>query len=237
MLNTSVLEFPAGNFSDPRRCFPCEITDELPDVPALPETLLTMEFQLQENSVDLRRFTEVVLADLGATVQILRLAGQEYRFAEDCPVRIEDCIADLGLRACFHAAAGGTLGRGSRSRADFEFWTHSREIARRCRLLAEEVPGSFNPDRAYLGGLLHALGALPDVLGWEWDGRTDNGALSALKLAEQWRFPQGLRDFYCDLLIPGQSSLWSKFLVTAHQETRTSWARCPLDPATKRSFA
>jgi hypothetical protein len=235
VLKTSVVEFPAGNILSAHRYFPYEMTDELPDVPVLPETLLTMEFLLQESSVDLRRFTEVVLGDLGATIQILRLAGREYGSAEDCPVRIEDHISDLGLTACFQAAASGTFARGTQQRADFEIWTHSQEIARHCRLLAEEMPGPINPDQAHIAGLLHAIGTLPDLLEWEWRGRTGNRALSALKLAEEWCFPRYLQDFFCEILMPGYSPRWSEFLAAAHQLNKASWARCPLDRKAARS--
>jgi hypothetical protein len=236
VLNTSVLEFPAGNIIlDEYRCFPPEITDSLPDVPALPETLLTMEFQLQENSVDLRGFTEVVLGDLGATLQIFRLAGQEYGSAEDCPMRIEDCISDLGLTACLNAAASGTLVRGAQQRANFEIWTHSREIAKHCKFLAEEMPGSINPDQAYIVGLLHAIGTLPDVLGWHWDDAPENQALSALKLAELWHLPRYVKDFFKENLMHGRNPRWSEFLAAAHQLAKVSWARCPVAPVTARS--
>lgn len=237
MLKTGVVQFPAGNVFSEHRRFQFEIVDDLPDVPILPQTLLTMELQLQENSVDLRRFSEAVLGDLGATIQILRLAGQEYGTAEDRPVRIEDCISDLGLSACVEAAARGTFVRGIQQRADLEMWTHSREVAGYFRQLAENMPGGTSPDQAYLAGLLHAIGALPGQLGWHRSELTGNRALTALKLAERWRFPGFIKDFFCEVLIPGYHPYWSKMLVAAHQLTEDSGARCPLDEAAMRPSA
>lgn len=237
MLKTSVLEFPGGNVLNEYPFFSYEMADELPDVPALPETLLTMEFQLQENSVDLANFSEAVLGDLGATVQILRLAGREYEFAEDCPTRIEDYISDLGLTACFNAVSKATLTRSSQQRANFEMWTHSREVARHFRALTEEVPGAVSPDQAYIAGLLHAIGALPEVLGWHWSETSSNHALSALKLAERWRLPGYVKDFFCETVMPGYNTHWSELLATAHHLARSSRARCPLKEVQARSFA
>jgi len=237
VLKTSVLEFPAGNVLNEYPPFLSEAADELPDVPALPETLLTMEFQLHESSVDLRKFSDAVLGDLGATIQILRLAGREYEFAEDCPTRIEDCISDLGLTACFNAVSRGTLSRSSQQRANFEIWTHSREIAQHFRALAEEAPGAVSPDQAYVAGLLHAIGALPEVLGWHWSETPSNRALSALKLAERWRLPRYVKDFFCETVMPGYNTHWSELLATAHHLARTNWARCPLKDVQARSFA
>lgn len=237
MLKTGVVEFPAGNIFSEHRRFQFETVDDLPDVPILPETLLTMELQLQENSVDLRGFSEAVLGDLGATIQVLRLAGLEYGTAEDRPVRIEDCISDLGLSACVDAAARGTFVRGIQQRADFEMWTHSREIAQYFRQLAENMPGTISPDQAYIAGLLHAIGALPALLGWHRSELAGNRALTALKLAERWRFPGYIKDFFCEVLIPGYHPHWSKILIAAHQLTDGSWARCPLDEAAMRPTA
>lgn len=236
MLKTSVVEFPVGNILSDNRYFPYEMTDELPEVPVLPETLLSLEFLLQETSVDLRKFTEVVLSDLGATIQILRLAGREYGAAEDCPVRIEDYISDLGLTACFNAVANGTFGRDAQHRADFEIWSHSRDVARQCRVLAEEMPGAINPDQAYIAGLLHAIGTLPEFLGWRRQGHAENHLAAALELAEEWCFPRYLQDFFCENLMPGYSAQWSEFLAAAHQLTKASWARCPLQRSLARSI-
>jgi hypothetical protein len=228
VLKTSVVEFPAGNlFIEPRR-FQSESVDDLPDVPILPETLLTMELQLQENSVDLTEFTEAVLGDLGATLQILRLAGQEYGSSEYRPVRIEDCISDLGPSACLEAVARGSFVRGPQQRADFETWTHSKEIARYFRLLAETMPGSISPDQAYVAGLLHAIGTLPETLGWQSSEMNGNHALTALKLAERWHFPGYVKDFFCEMLIPGYHPYWSKLMERAHLLAKDSQALCPL---------
>jgi hypothetical protein len=233
---TGLVEFPAGNATTEDRQFSYEIADDLPSVPVLPETLLSMELQLRENSVDLRNFSAAVLGDLGATIQILRLAGQEYG-AEGGPIRIEDCISDFGPSTCLEAAASGTLVRGVAQRADYEIWTHSREIAKSFRSLAEEMPGTINPDQAYIAGLLHAMGALPAVLGWRWHGIAGNRTLSALKLAEQWLFPGYLKDFFCEALIPGFNPHWTEVLSAAHRLANGSWARCPLDGASLRPSA
>ena len=52
--------------------------DPLPAVPVMPETLLLLDLVAQEPTVDLRGMSQLVLDDMGATLQILRLAGREY---------------------------------------------------------------------------------------------------------------------------------------------------------------
>jgi hypothetical protein len=86
-----------------------DFSDDLPAIPVLPETLLLLDLEAQERSVDLKRVAELVLSDLGATLQILRLAGREHACAEFRPSRIEDCIVDLGVDVCLQALSAHTV--------------------------------------------------------------------------------------------------------------------------------
>jgi HD-like signal output (HDOD) protein len=238
VLTTSVFEFPTGRgILLENLPFQYEIADQLLDVPALPETLLAIELQLRGRCVDLREISAVVLGDLGATIQILRLAGREYQGVEDAPSRIEDCISDLGLEECLNAAASRAFVRGSRQSAAFEMWAHSREIAQYCRLLAEESYGPINPQDAYMAGLLHAMGALPEVLAWGPHKIANDRALSAFRMAEQWFFPLRLKEFFLNGYKRNYTSHWSEIMATAHDLARDSWARCPLcDTVASRGY-
>ena len=157
-----------------------ERVKDLPSVPVLAETLLKMEFEVHGSSTDLRRFSEAVLGDVGATLQILRLAGQEYGERIDRPVRLEDCISDLGPRACLNETARSSLLRNIRQPAASAFWGHSREVAQYFKLFATQSAAGISTDQAYLTGLLHGVGALPAVLDWTGYGISGNPALLAL---------------------------------------------------------
>ena len=143
---------------------------DLPDVPVMPETLLLMELMMRERTVDLGDLSQLVHGDMGAAIQIMRLAGSDESLAGARPARIEDCISGLGLEACLEAVSKQTLKRSARHPGMNAMWTHVREIAETCRTLAEESPLSANPEEAYLVGLFHAIGSLPVVL--EWDRTT-----------------------------------------------------------------
>ena len=71
------------------------LSQNFPGIPVLSETLLVLDLLLQQPSADLTEIARVVLADVGATIEVLRLAGREYGIAEGRPARIED---DLGPR-------------------------------------------------------------------------------------------------------------------------------------------
>jgi hypothetical protein len=199
----------------------------LPAVPVFPETVLLLELEAQEPCADLRRLSQVVLSDLGATLQILRLAGREYGNTEDRPNRIEDCISDLGLRTCLNAVAAQITARSDRPSEIAEIWAHSREIAHHSRLIAEDLP-EVNPEDAYLVGLLHAIGLLPDLLGW--NGReTDafESAHIAFMMATQWSLPQFVVDAFRAMCYATEESEWTAILMSAHQRAIARSIDCP----------
>lgn len=233
VLNTSVYEFPTSrSFVSQPQPFLLDLAEELPDIPAMPETLIAMELQLQERSVDLGEISEAILEDVGATLQILRLAGREYTDAEDRPARIEDCISGLGLRACLRAAASEAPIKGPRHRALNEFRAHSREIARLCRLLAEEMPEFAIPQEAYLAGLFHDIGALPGILGWDRSDLPANRALAGWRMAEQWALPLFLKDYFREASMSGGDGHGWKIVSMAHQLAAGTFVSSPMNAAT-----
>src|SRR5271154_1948370 len=69
--------------------------DLLDDIPVMSATVLGLEMLLHEPCIDLRMASELVLSDVGATIQILRLVGTEYEFSTEHPCRMGDCLASL----------------------------------------------------------------------------------------------------------------------------------------------
>lgn len=206
-----------------------EYAEDLPDVPVLLETILRFELEVQEPCADLRAMSQLVLNDLGATIQILRLSGQQHSDAQDRPTRIEDCISDLGLSACIEAVSAQPVVHDSRYNAIAETWAHSREIAQYSKLVAEEMP-DVNPDEAYLVGLLHAIGALPPVLGWYGsEGRTIDSARAGFQMAKRWLLPQFAMEYFGEMRLGRYATRWPEIVSKAHRTAGTSSVHCPLD--------
>jgi HD-like signal output (HDOD) protein len=162
---------------------------------------------------------------MGATLQILRLAGREHGVSEDRPWRIEDCISHLGLDACREAISTQTVVRGDhRQYAISECWAHAREVAQYSRALANEI-ADVNPDEAYLAGLLHAIGFLPELLGWRESGVVD-GALAGLRLAKRWSLPSCVVEFFSEVQLTGYSTRWPGIVRKAHQNAKRPSMHC-----------
>ncbi|MGA2849183.1 MAG: HDOD domain-containing protein [Terracidiphilus sp.] len=206
-----------------------DISDDLPTLPVLPETLLLLDLEAQERSIDLQRVTDLVLSDLGATLQILRLAGREHACAEFRPSRIEDCIVDLGVDVCLQALSGHTVSRHAGQSAVAETWAHSREIAMYSRQIAEESQ-NVDPGEAYLTGLLHAIGLLPAVLGWAASKHgVSDFSLAGFKLAKKWSLAPFVVKFLGEMNEERSTTPLPEIVREAHRRADRSTIQCPLD--------
>lgn len=166
----------------------------LAEVPAMPDALLLLQVLLSAPVVNLNSAAEAIRGDIGLTIQLLNSAGWRHS-AED--VSISKNVVLLGLRRLRTLTAKidiiSTDHRGrSGLRACDRFWAHSRLTA----LMAEELaPGlHVDPEQAYLAGMLHRLGELPNVLGWTTDSSDLRVSEQGDALARRWHFPELLRE-------------------------------------------
>lgn len=189
-------------------------TELLDDVPVMSATVLSLEMLLQNPCIDLRMASEIVLSDVGATIQVLRLIGEEYDFAEERPSRMGDCLSSLEVDAWFAAISARSFACDREHAATTAVWRHCRLVAQYAQLVAESL-GDICPEDAYLVGLLHGIGDIPAALGWPNCGRgsKDTSALLAMEgtlplfvLAAM----RSLNDF-------SASPAWRFILTTAHE--------------------
>ncbi len=191
---------------------PQAASDLLPHVPTMLGTRLQLELLFQESLIDLSAVTEVILSDAGATLQILRIIGEEYPQEEDRPTRLEDCIASLNMERCYDAVCASSIPHNS---GIMEQWQHFRRVAQWARELAKCIDG-VSPEQAYLVGLLYEVGKLPRLLGWKdvADSSRECKAL-AVMLADYWHLPAYLLAAIREQQEAVTSSRWSEILQMA----------------------
>ncbi|ADW70908.1 HDOD domain-containing protein [Granulicella tundricola] len=191
---------------------PNRLLDSLPNIPTMMTTRLRLELLLQEPSIDLSAVSEVILSDPGATLQLLRLIGEEYPNDEDRPTRIEDCIVSFNSNRWYEVVCALSIPQSSHVLAHWEYW---RRVAQCARELAKCVDG-LSPEEAYLVGLLSQLGTLPHILGWNNDtGSSAEHSAVGVMLADYWHLPT----YFCcaiqELQSPASSSRWGEILQMA----------------------
>jgi hypothetical protein len=178
-----------------------------------------MEFCAQRPATNLRELAEIILGDLGAAIQIMHKAGLESILANPRPDRVEDYISALGVQGCMAAASRRTVTRGTNKSAIRETWSHSNEIARRCKLIAEEsICGEVNPTEAYLTGLFHKIGSLPAMLDWDLShGLSSDPVHAGFMLADAWFLPQCIMEYFSELQDMGSSGRLTGMVRRAHE--------------------
>lgn len=191
-----------------------KISELLDEVPVMSATVLGLDMILQVPYIDLRLVSDLILSDVGATIQILRLIGKEYDLAADRPRRIGDCIASLDVSDWYAAVSARTFPCDREHIETTAHWRHCRLVAQYAQLVAESME-QYAPEDAYLVGLLHEIGAIPTVLGWPAGDQAGRSANAMLELED------ALPSFVIEALQaadePGPLSGWKFVLAAAHE--------------------
>jgi hypothetical protein len=186
----------------------------LDELPVMSSTVLGLDMLLQEPCIDLRLASELVLSDVGATIQILRLIGREYEFDAERPSRMGDCIASLEVGAWFGAISARSFVRDHKHSAVTAVWKHCRLVAQYAQLVAESLDG-VSPEDAYLVGLLHGIGDIPEALGWPNAGRGGKGAGALFEM--EGTLPLFVLSAMRSMNDSSSSSNWRFIINTAHE--------------------
>jgi HD-like signal output (HDOD) protein len=203
----------------PEDAFSQHLGDILPGLPILTTTRLQLELLLNDSVVDLRAVTEVILADVGATLQILRTVGREYAATDGRPDRIEDCIVSLSAARCHQVVCAPNESEAEAFAAEWHIYRRRAECVRE---LARGRDG-FSPEEGYLVGLLCRLGAIPQLLGWSADSVTshEHDALGVM-LAFHWNLPDCVVAAIREQQESAEPRKWHELLQLADELTRAS---------------
>jgi hypothetical protein len=191
-----------------------KMADFLDEVPVMSATVMGLEMLLQDPCIDLGMATELILSDVGATIQILRLIGREYDFPAERPTRMGDCLASLDVDVWFGAICARTFVCDRKHAATTAVWRHCRLVAQYAQLVAESLDG-VSPEDAYLVGLLHGIGDIPAALGWPGHSRGGN-SMSALS-AMEGTLPLFVLDAIHSMNDASSSPGWRFILTAAHE--------------------
>jgi hypothetical protein len=190
-----------------------EIAERLDQVPAMSATVLGLEMLLHEPCLDLRLAAEVVLSDVGASIQVLRLIGREFEFVAERPRRMVECLASLDVKCWFAAISAQTYACDREHSKTATLWNHSRLVAQYAELVAHSFH-SISPEDAYLVGLLHEVESFPTVLGWPDCGA--GGRTTGFMVATEEALPPFVVAAMREVNDSDASSTWKFILTAAH---------------------
>jgi hypothetical protein len=185
-------------------------TDFLDEVPVMLATVFGLDMLLQEPKIDLRMVSELVLSDVGATIQTLRMVRREYETATERPNRMCECIAGLDATLWFEALSSRVFVGDKEHSATTSVWKHCRSVAQCARFVAESMD-DITPDDAYLVGLLHGIGAIPAALDWP------ESRLGRAMSAMEETFPPFVLAAMRSVNDSSCSSVWRFVLTAAHK--------------------
>jgi hypothetical protein len=137
-----------------------------PAVPVLPVTLAQLDLLLGKSTLDLEEISQLILTDIGATLQVFQSTYNSGASGTWRIHRISDCIVHLGkarMQRQLQTSLSAVIARHEYSVRDL--WDRSRATAELSQFLAQQVSG-VSPDRAYLAGLFHEVARMPAALGW-----------------------------------------------------------------------
>ena len=117
------------------------------------------------------------------------------------------------MGAWFGAVSARTFPCDPEHAATTAVWKHCRLVAQYAQLVAESLEG-VSSEEAYLVGLLHEIGALPTLLGWQKaaEGAADPSTLFAM----EGSLPQFVLAALRSVKDVSPSSAWRFILSAAH---------------------
>ena len=218
MLKQNVIEIGAARktaavsqFSQP------DLIRELPDLPVLPETLVKLELASRDRPVELARVSEMILFDLGAAIELMRLASRDWEDGGH-PERIEDSISHLGIPTCLDAVSKHIMIRCKHNLPIVEAWEHAGVIAYLSGLLVLEMDLYTTPEDARWVGLCHEIGRLPEILGWDMAGKGSFDVnLAGLSMAKAWSLPRCVVQYFSERRDAKSNSRLTAIVDEAHR--------------------
>jgi len=196
------------------------------DLPSLPETAMRIQRAVNDPERNLDEMAMELQADPIIAARVVQVANSAMYFPSPRVVSLQQAVSRIGLKALQTIVASVVLRNLFRPKSTLlhkrasSFYTHSIRVAAVCYILARHLKG-FDPDRAFLAGLLHDIGVMPILI--MADGRHDLTANPELleiiihdltgtagsMLLRQWGFDEELQT------VAKEAQMWQRHVATA----------------------
>lgn len=194
------------------------ISAKINELPSLPTVVVELLNSFDAPDIDTTRLAKKIALDQSLVAKTLRIANSPFYGLAGRITSINDAIVVLGFRAVRSlvtaTAIAGTFARLAGSGFDHTvFWRHSTRVAIAARIIARRA--DCNPESAFTAALLHDIGRLLlafcfpieyaaalayrqqhdcPLIDAEREILGIDHAAAGDQLAQQWHFPQSIRD-------------------------------------------
>jgi HD-like signal output (HDOD) protein len=139
------------------------------DLPSLPEVALRINRAVSDDTQSLRNVVLEIQSDPMISARVIQVANSLLYKPETPLVTVHEAVSLIGhkvVQIIVRSVVLRNLFKPNspilRQRA-FTFYTHSIRVAAVCHILARHLH-EFNPDQAFLAGLLHDIGVMPILI-------------------------------------------------------------------------
>ncbi len=189
-----------------------QLLEDRPELKTLPQTLSQIISLARDDAASANEIAAVIAKDPPLAAKLLRLANAPYYGLPQPTASVKHAVVTVGVQQVTALALASTVYSLSEQATGpldrVAFWRDALSVALASRSLAEAA-GRFEPDAAYIAGLLHHLGLLvlsgsfPDQFATIWKDVAQHGQLVARSeaawgtnhalvgkfLLEQWGLP------------------------------------------------
>ncbi len=201
------------------------------DLPVLPSTQLRLELALFADSPSLRELTDIFREDPVAVLRLFALVADLSKAClvstPDDPLRLEDLVVMLGKQDLGQAFCRQAPARDAQAATAVAFAAQAAAMGRLCRTIAETI--GLPAEEAYLVGLLHGIGSLPEQLGRNISQETTRDRCGVLStLCRRYALPSSLQQTLEEVYSQEAVSPWTAVVHAAYELHANSLAsRCP----------
>ncbi len=210
---------------------PVQQPSDWADLPVLPSTQLRLELVLLADPPSLREFTVVFREDPVAVLRLFALAaglaGAPLVSAPADPLRLQDLVVTLGKQDLLQAFCQQPPARDTQAATALAFAAQAAAMGWLCRTIAETI--GLPAEEAYLVGLLHGIGSLPEQLGQNISQETTRDRCGVLStLCRRYALPSSLQQTLEEVYSQEAVSPWTAVVHAAYELHANSLAsRCP----------
>ena len=186
----------------------------LANLPVLSGTQFCFELMVHGGTLDLRSAVALFGRDPVAVLRLFALVAREYPDPADRPERLEDCVVSLDGDDLLEGLYSPPSLRREQAKMIL-FARHAQAIAQGAANAAASL--GLNRERAFLVGLLHAVGTLPAELGRSSNAFDMAATIACLtSICEYFKIPPPLRLALEAVHRRDPGSIWMALIEAAH---------------------